>query len=243
MTNMKLDILVFGAHPDDAELGAGATMAKEVSKGKKVGVVDLTRGELGTRGTAEIRDQEAANAAKILGLSVRENMEFADGFFTNDREHQLELIKVIRKYRPEIVLCNAVDDRHIDHAKGSKLVSDACFLSGLVKIDTKMDGDDEWQMPWRPKVVYHYIQWKNLEPDFVVDVSGFIDKKTEAIMAYSSQFYDPKSKEPETPISSKNFTDSVIYRARDLGRIVGVEYAEGFTVERYVAVDNLGDLI
>ncbi|MDC6385663.1 bacillithiol biosynthesis deacetylase BshB1 [Flagellimonas taeanensis] len=240
---MKLDILVFGAHPDDAELGAGATMAKEVSKGKKVGVVDLTRGELGTRGTAEIRDQEAANAAKILGLSVRENMEFADGFFTNDREHQLELIKVIRKYRPEIVLCNAVDDRHIDHAKGSKLVSDACFLSGLVKIDTKMDGDDEWQMPWRPKVVYHYIQWKNLEPDFVVDVSGFIDKKTEAIMAYSSQFYDPKSKEPETPISSKNFTDSVIYRARDLGRIVGVEYAEGFTVERYVAVDNLGDLI
>lgn len=240
---MKLDILVFGAHPDDAELGAGATMAKEVSKGKKVGVVDLTRGELGTRGTAEIRDQEAANAAKILGLSVRENMEFADGFFTNDKEHQLELIKVIRKYRPEIVLCNAVDDRHIDHAKGSKLVSDACFLSGLVKIGTKMDGDDEWQAPWRPKVVYHYIQWKNLEPDFVVDVSGFIDKKTDAIMAYSSQFYDPKSKEPETPISSKNFTDSVIYRARDLGRIVGVEYAEGFTVERYVAVDNLGDLI
>lgn len=240
---MKLDILVFGAHPDDAELGAGATIAKEVSKGKKVGVVDLTRGELGTRGTAEIREQEATKAAKILGLSVRENMEFADGFFTNDREHQLELIKVIRKYRPEIVLCNAVDDRHIDHAKGSKLVSDACFLSGLVKIDTKMDGDDQWQEPWRPKAVYHYIQWKNLEPDLVVDVSGFIDKKTEAIMAYSSQFYDPKSKEPETPISSKNFTDSVIYRARDLGRLVGVEYAEGFTVERYVAVDSLGDLI
>lgn len=240
---MKLDILVFGAHPDDAELGAGATIAKEVSKGKKVGVVDLTRGELGTRGTAEIREQEATKAAKILGLSVRENMEFADGFFTNDREHQLELIKVIRKYRPEIVLCNAVDDRHIDHAKGSKLVSDACFLSGLVKIDTKMDGDDQWQEPWRPKAVYHYIQWKNLEPDLVVDVSGFIDKKTEAIMAYSSQFYDPKSKEPETPISTKNFTDSVIYRARDLGRLVGVEYAEGFTVERYVAVDSLGDLI
>ena len=240
---MKLDILVFGAHPDDAELGAGATIAKEVSKGKKVGIVDLTRGELGTRGSAEIRDKEAAKAAEILGVTVRENMEFADGFFVNDKEHQLELIKIIRKYRPEIVLCNAVDDRHIDHGKGSKLVSDACFLSGLMKIDTKMDGDDVWQEAWRPKVVYHYIQWKNLEPDFVVDVSGFIDKKVEAIMAYSSQFYDPNSDEPETPISSKNFTDSVNYRARDLGRIIGVEYAEGFTVKRFVAVDSLGDLI
>ncbi|WP_293295345.1 bacillithiol biosynthesis deacetylase BshB1 [Allomuricauda sp.] len=240
---MKLDILVFGAHPDDAELGAGATIAKEISKGKKVGIVDLTRGELGTRGSAEIRDQEAARAAKILGVAVRENMEFADGFFVNDKEHKLELIKIIRKYRPEIVLCNAVDDRHIDHARGSKLVSDACFLSGLMKIDTKMDGDDERQEAWRPKLVYHYIQWKNLEPDFVVDVSGFIDKKTEAIMAYSSQFYDPNSDEPETPISSKNFTDSVNYRARDLGRIIGVEHAEGFTVERFVGVDSLCDLI
>lgn len=240
---MKLDILAFGAHPDDAELGAGATIAKEISKGKKVGIVDLTRGELGTRGSAEIRDQEAARAAKILGVAVRENMEFADGFFVNDKEHKLELIKIIRKYRPEIVLCNAVDDRHIDHARGSKLVSDACFLSGLMKIDTKMDGDDEWQEAWRPKLVYHYIQWKNLEPDFVVDVSGFIDKKTEAIMAYSSQFYDPNSDEPETPISSKNFTDSVNYRARDLGRIIGVEHAEGFTVERFVGVDSLCDLI
>ncbi|NDV16759.1 bacillithiol biosynthesis deacetylase BshB1 [Muricauda sp. TY007] len=240
---MKLDILVFGAHPDDAELGAGATIAKEVSKGKKVGIVDLTRGELGTRGSAEIRDKEAAAAAKILGVSVRENMEFADGFFVNDKEHQLELIKIIRKYKPEIVLCNAIDDRHIDHGKGSKLVSDACFLSGLVKIDTKMDGDDQWQEAWRPKLVYHFIQWKSLEPDFVVDVSGFIDKKTDAIMAYSSQFYDPDSKEPETPISSKNFTDSVNYRARDLGRIIGVEYAEGFTVERYIGVDSLEDLI
>lgn len=140
-------------------------------------------------------------------------------------------------------MCNAIDDRHIDHARGSKLVSDSCFLSGLRKIDTKMDGDDEWQDAWRPKLVYHYIQWKNLEPDFVVDVSGFIDKKTEAIMAYSSQFYDPDSEEPETPISSKNFTDSVNYRARDLGRIIGVEYAEGFTVERYIGVDSLEDLI
>lgn len=240
---MKLDILVFGAHPDDAELGAGATIAKEVSKGKKVGIVDLTRGELGTRGSAEIRDKEAAKAAEILGVAVRENMQFADGFFVNDKDHQLEIIKIIRKYRPEIVLCNAIEDRHIDHGKGSKLVSDACFLSGLMKIDTKMDGDDTWQEAWRPKVVYHFIQWKNLEPDFVVDVSGFIDKKTDAIMAYASQFYNPNSEEPETPISSKNFTDSVIYRARDLGRIIGVEYAEGFTTERYVGVDSLGDLI
>lgn len=240
---MKLDILVFGAHPDDAELGAGGTIAKEVSRGKKVGIVDLTRGELGTRGSAELRDKEAAKAAKILGIAVRENMEFDDGFFVNDREHQMEIIKMIRKYRPEIVLCNAVDDRHIDHPKGSKLVSDACFLSGLVKIDTQMDGDDEWQEPWRPKLVYHFIQWKNLEPDFVVDVSGFMETKVDAIMAYASQFYDPDSDEPETPISSKNFTDSVIYRARDLGRLVGVEHAEGFTVERYAAVNNLDALI
>ena len=240
---MKLDILVFGAHPDDAELGAGGTIAKEVSRGKKVGIVDLTRGELGTRGTAEIRDQEAAKAANILNIVVRENMEFADGFFINDKAHQLEIIKMVRKYRPEIVLCNAVDDRHIDHGKGSKLVSDACFLSGLTKIDTKMEGEDEWQEAWRPKVVYHYIQWKNLTPDFAVDVSGFIEKKTEAILAYSSQFFDPNSDEPETPISSKNFIDSVNYRARDLGRLIGVEYAEGFTVERFVGVDNLDDLI
>ncbi len=239
---MKLDVLVFGAHPDDAELGAGATIAKEVSKGKKVGIIDLTRGELGTRGTAEIRDEEAAKAAAILGIAIRENLEFEDGFFTNDRAHQLEVIRAIRKYRPDVVLCNAIEDRHIDHAKGSKLVSDACFLSGLVKIDTKSDGDSQWQEPWRPKVVYHYIQWKNLEPDFVVDVSDFIEKKTEAIMAYGSQFYDPKSDEPETPISSKNFIQSINYRARDLGRLVGVEYAEGFTTERFVVVDGLDSL-
>ena len=239
---MKLDILVFGAHPDDAELGAGATIAKEVSKGKKVGIIDLTRGELGTRGTAEIRDEEATKAAAILGIAIRENLEFEDGFFINDRVHQLEVIRVIRKYRPDVVLCNAIEDRHIDHARGSKLVSDACFLSGLVKIDTKSDGDGQWQEPWRPKVVYHYIQWKNLEPDFVVDVSDFIEKKTEAIMAYGSQFYDPKSDEPETPISSKNFIQSINYRARDLGRLVGVEYAEGFTTERFVAVDGLDSL-
>ncbi len=240
---MKLDILVFGAHPDDAELGAGGTIAKEISLGKKVGVIDLTRGELGTRGSAEIRDKEAASSAKILDLSIRENMEFADGFFVNDKKHQLAIIRKIRMYKPDIVLCNAIEDRHIDHARGSELVSSACFLSGLVKIDTKAEGDDQWQEPWRPKQVYHYIQWRNLKPDFVLDITDVIDKKMEAIYAYSSQFYDPNSEEPSTPISSKNFTDSVVYRARDLGRIIGVEYAEGFTVERFIGVKSLSDII
>ena len=239
---MKLDLLAIGAHPDDVELGCGGIIAKEVSKGKKVGIIDLTRGELGTRGTAETRDRESSEAAKILGVAVRVNMEFADGFFINDKFHQIELIKMIRKYRPEIVLCNAIEDRHIDHGKGSSLVSDACFLSGLLKIDTKTEDSEQWQEPWRPKHVYHYIQWKNLEPDFAVDISGFIDVKINAIKAYKTQFYDPKSKEPETPISSKNFTDSIEYRARDLGRLVGVEYAEGFTAERHVAVDSLFNL-
>lgn len=238
---MKLDILAFGAHPDDVELGCGATIAKEISLGKSVGIVDLTRGELGTRGTAEIRAMEAKKSAQLLGVSVRENLGFADGFFVNDREHQLKIIEMVRKYQPEIVLCNAIDDRHIDHGKGSKLVSDACYLSGLLKIQTTHEG--EVQEKWRPKHVYHYIQWKNLSPDFVVDVSGFIDKKIEAIQAYSSQFYDPKSKEPETPITSKNFFDSVDYRARDLGRLIGVNHAEGFTVERLLGVKDLGDII
>ena len=238
---MKLDILAFGAHPDDVELGCGATIAKEVSLGKKVGIIDLTRGELGTRGSAELRDVEAANAAKILGVSVRENLQFSDGFFINNREHQLEVIKMIRKYKPEVVLCNAIDDRHIDHPKGSSLVSDACFLSGLMKIETKLDG--EKQEKWRPKQVYHYIQWKNIEPNFVVNVTGFMDVKEKAVLAYSSQFYDPNSNEPETPITSKNFTESINYRARDLGRLIGVDFAEGFTSERYVAVENLSKLI
>ncbi|MEZ4796536.1 MAG: bacillithiol biosynthesis deacetylase BshB1 [Flavobacteriaceae bacterium] len=239
---MKLDILAIGAHPDDVELGCGATLAKEISKGKKVGIIDLTRGELGTRGTAETRDIEAEASAKILGAALRTNMEFADGFFVNDKQHQIELIKMIRKYKPEIVLCNAIEDRHIDHGKGSKLVSNACFLSGLLKVDTKIEDDDNWQEPWRPKHVYHYIQWKNIEPDFVVDVSGFMEKKMKSVLAYKTQFYDAKSKEPETPISSKNFTDSIEYRARDLGRLIGVEHGEGFTVERYVAVDSLYNL-
>lgn len=238
---MKLDILAFGAHPDDVELGCSGTIAKEISLGKKVGIIDLTRGELGTRGSAEIRDREAQEAAKILGVSVRENLGFRDGFFVNDEFHQLEIIKMIRKYQPEIILCNAIEDRHIDHGKGSKLVSDACFLSGLIKIETQLKGII--QKAWRPKVVYHYIQWKNIEPDFAVDITGFIDTKMESVLAYGTQFYDPNSKEPVTPITSKNFLDSIKYRAQDLGRLIGVEYAEGFTVERYLAVNSLGDLI
>lgn len=237
---MKLDILCFGAHPDDVELSCSGTILKEISLGKKVGIVDLTRGELGTRGSAEIRDAEAAKAAQILGVSVRENLGFRDGFFVNDEKHQLEVIKMIRKYQPSIVLCNAVDDRHIDHPKGSKLVSDACFLSGLRRIETKFDGEN--QTAWRPKQVYHYIQWKNSEPDFVVDISGFMEKKQESVMAYASQFFDPNSKEPVTPITSKTFLDSIKYRAEDLGRIVGVAHAEGFTVERHLAVNSLDNL-
>ena len=238
---MKLDILAFGAHPDDVELSCGATLAKEIKAGKKVGIIDLTRGELGTRGSAAIRDQEAVAAKDILGAHVRENLNFSDGFFINDKEHQLEIIKTIRKYQPEIVLCNAIDDRHIDHPKGSKLVSDACFLSGLLKIVTSIEGVE--QNKWRPKQVYHYIQWKNIEPDFVVDVTGFLETKIAAVKAYTSQFYDPSSKEAETPITSKNFIDSIQYRAQDLGRLIGVEAAEGYTVERYVAVRSLQDLI
>lgn len=238
---MKLDILAFGAHPDDVELGCSGTLAKEISLGKKVGIIDLTRGELGTRGSVEIRNSESEAASKILGISVRENLDMRDGFFVNDENHQLKVIEMIRKYQPEIVICNAIDDRHIDHAKGSKLVSDACFLSGLIKIKTFLNNLP--QEAWRPKLVYHYIQWKNIEPDFVVDISDFIDKKEAAILAYSSQFYNPNSDEPVTPIATKTFLDSIHNRSRELGRLVGTEYAEGFTVERYLAVNSLGDLI
>jgi len=238
---MKLDILAIGAHPDDVELGCGATVAKAVAEGKKVGILDLTRGELGTRGSAAIRDKEAADAAKILGVAVRENLAFADGFFVNDKKHQLEVIKMIRKYQPDVVLCNAIADRHIDHPKGSQLASEACFLSGLVKVETQLN--NKVQKAWRPKHVYHYIQWQNLEPDFVVDVSGFIGIKLKSVKAYSSQFYNPNSKEPVSPITSKNFLDSITYRAQDLGRLIGADFAEGFTTERYVAVKSLDDLI
>ena len=228
---MQVDILAFGAHPDDVELGCGGSIAKAISQGKTVGIIDLTRGELGTRGTAEIRDQEAAKAAALLKVSFRKNLGFRDGFFSNDEAHQLEVIQLLRAHRPKIVLCNAIDDRHIDHAKGSRLVSEACFLSGLAKIVTT-DKTANSQTPWRPAHVYHYIQWKELDPDFVVDISNHLTNKMEAIQAYASQFYDAKSDAPATPISSKNFLESVRYRAQNLGRLAGVEAAEGFTVER-----------
>ncbi|WP_339700949.1 bacillithiol biosynthesis deacetylase BshB1 [uncultured Marixanthomonas sp.] len=238
---MKLDILAIGAHPDDVELSCAGTIAKEVANGKKVGILDLTRGELGTRGTAEIRDKEAADAAKILGVAVRHNLQFSDGFFVNNTATQLEVIKILRKYKPDVVLCNAVDDRHIDHGKGSKLVSDACFLSGLRKIETIHESNH--QKEWRPKHVYHYIQWKDLTPDFVVDITGHLDKKLESVAAYKSQFFDENSKEPVTPIATANFNESITYRAQNLGRLIGVEHGEGFTTERYVAVDSIFDLI
>jgi bacillithiol biosynthesis deacetylase BshB1 len=237
----KVDLLVFGAHPDDIELGAGGMVAKEVSLGKRVGLVDLTQGELGTRGSASLRREEAYNALKILGADFRENMCLADGFFKNDKETQLKVIEVIRKYQPEIVVCNAVEDRHIDHGRASQLLSDSCFLSGLKKIETS-DSDGNQQAPWRPKAVYHYIQWKDIRPDVLVDIGDFIEAKIESVKAYKSQFYDPNSKEPTTPISSKAFLDSISFRASDLGRMIGVKYAEGFTVERYMGVNSLFDL-
>lgn len=238
---MKLDILAFGAHPDDVELSCSGTLTKEVARGKKVGVVDLTQGELGTRGTIETRYQEAADAAEIMGLAARENLKFRDGFFKNDEAHQLEIIKRIRHYKPEIVFCNAIKDRHIDHAKGGELVSNACFLSGLQKIETSHNAQK--QEAWRPKIVYHYIQWLEIEPDIVVDISGFMKKKLAAVEAYQTQFHNPNSKEPETPITSTNFYDSVTYRAQNLGRLIGVDHAEAFTTERYPAVDSIFDLI
>lgn len=238
---MKVEILAFGAHPDDIELGCGGSIAKAVADGKNVGLIDLTRGELGTRGSASIRDKEAALAAELLGVKFRKNLGFRDGFFVNNEPHQLEIIKLIREHQPELVLCNAIDDRHIDHAKGSQLVSDACFLSGLAKIETN-NSAGEAQTAWRPTRVYHYIQWKEITPDIVFDISGFLDKKIEAINAYASQFYDEKSDEPATPISSKNFLDSVRYRAQNLGRLAGVDAAEGFTVERTPLITNFDQL-
>ena len=240
MKEIKLDILAFGAHPDDVELGCGGTIAKEISIGKKVGIIDLTRGELGTRGNVMTRNSESEKASKILGISHRENLNFKDGFFSNDSTHQIEVIKCIRKYKPEIVICNAQNDRHIDHPKGARLVSDSCFLSGLSKIKTVVNDFD--QSAWRPKAVYHYIQWNNSKPDFLVDISGFVDIKLKAIKAYKSQFFDLKSKEPQTLISKVNFLNDVINRSADLGRLIGVDSAEGFTTNRVIAINNLNDI-
>ena len=237
---MKVDILAIGSHPDDVELGCSGTIAKEISNGKRVGIIDLTRGELGTRGTAEIREKEANQAAEILKVSFRENLNFKDGFFKNDEEHQLKLIQVIRKYRPDFILCNAPDDRHIDHPKGAKLVVDACFLSGLEKIESTLEGNK--QEPWRPNNIYHYIQWKSLKPDFIVDISNHFKTKIKSVKAFKSQFYDGNETVHNTPISTKNFLDSIEYRARDLGRLTNVDYGEGFIAARLPLVENISEL-
>ncbi len=238
---MKLDILVMAAHPDDAELGAGGIILAHVAMGKKVGVVDFTEGELGTRGTAITRKSEAENASKILMLSARENLKLPDGFFKNDKDSQLKLISVIRKYQPDIVIANAVTDRHIDHGKGSGLATDACFLSGLRKIETLLDG--EKQETWRPKVVYHYIQDRYITPDFIFDITPFWDKKMEAIKAFNTQFHNPNLNEPQTTLSSPDFIHFIEGRARDFGRTIGTTYGEGFTVERQIGVKDLFDLL
>ena len=238
---MKLDLLAIAAHPDDVELSSSGTIAKAVADGRKVGILDLTRGELGTRGTPEIRDAEAAKASEVLGLSARENLDLGDGWFENNKVNKRAIIKVLRKYQPDVVLCNAIRDRHIDHGRGSQLASEACFLSGLVKIETRLGGKK--QEAWRPKIVYHYIQDRWIEPDFVVDITDYFDTKMEAIMAYGSQFYNPKSKEPHTPISSPEFMEYISARASHFGRIIGKRYGEGFTVERAPGVSSLFDLI
>lgn len=238
---IKVDFLAIGAHPDDVELGCGGTLAKLINDGKTVAIVDLTQGELGTRGTNLTRAEEAANASKILGISARENLKLKDGFLNNTEEYQMEVVKMIRKYQPEIVLANAIDDRHPDHAKAAKLVSDACFLAGLVKIETSLNG--ETQKHWRPKQIFNYIQWKNVTPDFVIDISDFMEKKIEACLAYKTQFYDPNSKEPMTPIATKDFLESLTYRAQDLGRLSGVAFAEGFTTEKLIAFKNFDGIV
>lgn len=234
---MKLDILAIGVHPDDVELGCGGTLLKHIADGRKVGILDLTRGELGTRGSAELRLKEAAAAGDVLGVSARENLGLADGFFQNNEASQREVIKIIRKYRPEIVLANAPHDRHPDHGRASKLVYDACFLAGLPKIETELDG--QAQQAFRPKNLYHYIQAYRLEPSFVVDITDHMDKKMEAVLAYKSQFYNPESEEPETFIASKGFMEMVKARAVEFGTIAGYQYAEAFIANRYPGVQDL----
>lgn len=229
---MTLDILAIAPHPDDVELGCGGTLAKAVAEGKKVGIIDLTKGELGTRGTPEIRMQEAENAAKILGVHVRENLGMRDGFFQNNEENQLKIIEVIRKYQPKILICGAPEDRHPDHGRATELIRQAAFLSGLKSIKTHHEA-------WRPKRVFMFIQWKALQPDFVVNISGFLDTKIKACMAYTSQFYNPESHEPETAISSQNFKESITYRARDWGRLIWKDAAEGFIADSLLGVENL----
>lgn len=238
---MKLDVLAFGVHPDDVELSCSGTLLVEKGNGKRTGIIDLTEGELGTRGSAEIRYREAADAAMILGVDIRENLQLADGFFKNDESHQLKVIRVIRKYKPEIVICNAPEDRHPDHGRSAELVSDASFLSGLSKIETIDNG--LVQEPWRPAYVLHYIQDRYLKPDFVIDISAVFEKKLEAIKAYKTQFYNPELNEPETYISTPDFLESVIYRYKMFGKMIGVKFAEGFISDKTIGIRNFDALI
>ena len=238
---MKLDLLAFGVHPDDVELSCAGVLLVEQLNGKKAGIIDLTQGELGSRGTAEIRMQEAAAAAKILGIAVRENLAMADGFFVNDEAHQRKVITALRKYQPEIILCNAPSDRHPDHGRSAKLVADAAFLSGLKKIETTVNGTQ--QEAWRPKYVFNYIQDKFLEPDFVIDITNVFEQKIEAIKAYGSQFHNTESKEPQTYISTPDFLDSVVYRHKWFGKMIGVKYAEGFITQKMIGLNNFDAFI
>jgi N-acetylglucosamine malate deacetylase 1 len=238
---MKIDILAFGVHPDDVELGCAGTILASIQQGKKVGVIDLTRGELGTRGTAETRNKESADAAKVLGLHARENLDMADGFFEHNQQNILKIITVIRKYSPDILMCNAPEDRHPDHGRSAKLVSDAAFLSGLRKIETSSDG--KLQEAWRPKYVFQYIQDRYLEPDFIFDISPFHDKKMEAIQCYATQFYNPQLEEPNTYISSPEFLNSITSREMILGKRIGVRFAEGFISEKMIGISSFDAFI
>lgn len=238
---MKLDILAFGVHPDDVELSCAGVLLVEQKNGKKTGIIDLTAGELGTRGTGAIRKVEAAEAAKILGVDVRENLEMADGFFRNDEAHQRKVITAIRTYQPEIILCNAPQDRHPDHGRSSKMVADAAFLSGLMKIETELNGSV--QQAWRPKYVFRYIQDRMLQPDFVIDITDVFEQKIEAIKAYRTQFTGGSNDEPQTYISTPDFLDSVIYRHKWFGKMIGVKYAEGFISEKMIGLKNFDAII
>lgn len=237
---MKINVLAIVAHPDDAEIGAGGLLYKLHQQGKSTGIIDMTEGELGSRGSVETRYHEADAARSILGLSVRENLKMSDGFFEETEENLLAIIKKIRQYKPDIVITNSETDRHPDHGRASKLVSRACFLSGLVKIDTELNNIS--QEKHRPTTVYHFIQDQYISPDFVINISDEFDKKMESITAYTTQFYNPNSKEPNTPISGKDFLDFIEARAQEFGRPCGFKYAEGFTTEHTIGVENIYDL-
>lgn len=239
---MKLDVLAIGAHPDDVELGCSGTLINEVKRGKKVGIIDLTQGELGTRGTIETRYQEAADAAKVMGVHVRENLKMRDGFFVNDEAHQLKLISAIRKYRPEIVIGNILDDRHPDHGKAGNLIYDSCFLSGLRQVKTT-DEQGREQEKWRPKYLFHYIQDRFYEPDLIVDISDVWEQRMASIKAYRTQFHDPNSTEPQTYLSNPEFLDAITGRARLLGKRIGVQFAEGFISKKNIGIRNFDALV